>query len=120
MVSSRVKATYDEIKNVFTHDRGIATVRVTIKELRQILERGLASLTLDKSEKIDVRRSAFDGFPQISGFKLSYDVSMPPGQRVYELLINGVSVALDSGTQSVTLGRHGIHAGGRIWISACG
>lgn len=98
------KATYDEIKNVFAEDREIAMTRVTIKELRQILERGLSNITLDESERIDEHLSAYDGFPQISGFTLYYDVSAPPGERVYQLLIQGERVDLDSDTQTVTLG----------------
>lgn len=98
------EATYDEIKNVFAEDREIAVASVTIKELRQILERGLAYITLDESERIDEHLSVFDGFPQISGFELYYDVSAPQGERVYELLINGESVDLDSDTYTVTLG----------------
>ena len=98
------EATYDEIKNVFVEDHKIAAARVTVKELRQILERGLANITLDQSERIDEHRSASDGFPQISGFMLYYDVSAPPGQRVYEILIHGERVDLDSDTHTVTLG----------------
>jgi len=98
------KATREEIKNVFIKDQKIAVARVTIKQLRQILERGLANITLDKTERINERLSACDGFPQISGFNLYYDVSAPPGKRVYKIQIQGKSVDLDSDTQTVALG----------------
>jgi len=96
--------TYDEIKSAFTKDSKIAAASLTVKDLRQILERGLANLTLNDSEGVDEKLSAFDGFPQISGFKLYYDVSAPPGKRVYKIVIRGESVDLDSETYTLTLG----------------
>lgn len=98
------ETTYDEIRHVFIEDRRIASASVTIKELRTILENGLSHIKLDRSEKIDESLSAFDGFPQISGFMFFCDVSAPPGERIYELRINGEKVELDSETQTVTLG----------------
>ncbi|NLP36058.1 MAG: hypothetical protein GX357_00185, partial [Firmicutes bacterium] len=96
--------TYDEIKNVFTKDSKIAMASLTVKEFRQVLERGLANITLNAFERIDEQLSTYDGFPQISGFKLYYDVSAPPGERVYKILINGENVDLDSETHTLTLG----------------
>ncbi len=98
------EASTDDIKNAFNEDREIASASVTIKQLRQILESGLAQLTMDESEQIDENLSAFDGFPQISGFELYYDVSAPPGERVYQIVMNGEEVDLDSDTVTVSLG----------------
>ena len=97
------EATYGEIRNVFAADRTIAAATITVKELRGILEAGLSHITIDNTEQIDSELSAFDGFPQISGFVLYYDVSAPPGERVSEIIINGESLDLESVTRTITL-----------------
>jgi len=101
------EATFDEIMNVFTEDRTLAVTRVTVKELRLILEAGLSHISLDESESIDGDLSPYDGFPQISGFVLYYDASAPPGSRIYDLLIGGERVGLDSNERILTLASTG-------------
>ncbi|NLV50974.1 MAG: hypothetical protein GXY20_09830 [Clostridiales bacterium] len=87
--------TWDGLRAVFKEDRPLAVAAVTPKELRGILEGGLSHITLDETETIDRVASAYDGFPQISGFMLSYDVSAPPGMRVYEIRLNGEKLDLE-------------------------
>ena len=84
--------TWDGLKSTFVEDRTLATVDVTPKELCSILESGLSHITLDKTDTIDIASSAYDGFPQISGFSITYDSSGPIGKRVYELRINGTEI----------------------------
>ena len=87
--------TYDGLIAAFKEDRPLAVVNVTPKELRVLLEAGLSHITLDKTESIDSAASAYDGFPQISGFTLSYDASSPPGERVHEIRLGGKTLKLD-------------------------
>ena len=97
------EATYDEIKNVFLDDRFIATANVTIREFCQILEAGLSHVTIDEADRIDEKLSAYDGFPQISGFVMYYDASALPGERIYDIQIGGKKVDISSESETVTL-----------------
>ena len=80
---------WDDLRAVFVEDYHLASVEVTPKKLSEILEAGVSRITLDETESIDEYASAYDGFPQISGFTLIYDASAPPGSRVYEIRIGG-------------------------------
>lgn len=95
--------TWDGLRAIFKEDRPLAVAKVTPKTLRGILEVGLSHITLDKTETIDRVASAYDGFPQISGFTLSYDVGAPPGMRVYEVLLNGKPLDLEDDTTILRL-----------------
>jgi len=92
--------TWDELNGVFAEDRTLATTVVTIGQLQKILEVGVSHIQLNEKERIDPTLSAYDGFPQISGFAFSYDVSAPVGQRVYEINVNGER--LDMEDESIT------------------
>jgi 5'-nucleotidase len=65
---------------VLPFGNAIATQTITGTQLWQMLERG-----------VDALPGAKGYFPQISGFKFTYDATKPIGQRI-------VSVALDNGT----------------------
>lgn len=95
--------TYNELKAAFREDRPLAVIDVTPKDLRVILEAGLSHVTLDETEKIDGAASAYDGFPQISGFTLSYDTTAPPGERLHEVKVNGKQISLEDETTVYTL-----------------
>ena len=97
------EVTINEIKAIFPVDRSLAVATIAISDLRRILEAGLSHITMDESEKIDSLVSTYDGFPQISGFVLRYDASAPPGQRVLEVKINGLTLDLSDDSAHVTL-----------------
>jgi 2',3'-cyclic-nucleotide 2'-phosphodiesterase (5'-nucleotidase family) len=94
---------WDELRGAFAEDRVLATVSVTPKQLRAILEAGLSHITLDASEKIDDKASAYGGFPQISGFALSYHAAFPPGERVKEIRIDGKRIDLDDDVNTIKM-----------------
>jgi len=95
--------TWDDLSIVFPEDRTLATAVVTVRQLREILEGGVSHIRLDPSERIDMEASVYDGFPQISGFTLTYDASAPVGQRVHEIYVNDEKLALDDDTRTFTL-----------------
>ena len=95
--------TRSDLSAIFSEDRALATAEVTINGLRGILETGLSHIVVDEAEKIDGRLSAYDGFPQISGFILLYDASAPAGERVLEIRINGKTADPADGTATLTL-----------------
>ena len=95
--------TWDALRSVFAEDRHLATATVTIRQLREILEAGLSRVVMDESERIDAQASMHEGFPQISGFTLFFEVSAPPGERVYEVIMGNESLDLDDDTKTVVL-----------------
>lgn len=80
----------EELRGLFVQDYKLAVTELTPAKLYEYLEAGVRRVVLDENEKIDHEASAYAGFPQISGFSFIYDMSAPPGERVY-------SVTLDSG-----------------------
>ena len=69
----------------FPEDEIIYTVSFTAPELKACLEHSAATLALNESETLDREVSIWDGFLQISGLYIIYDVPAPVGQRLYEL-----------------------------------
>ena len=66
-------------------DERVFVVTLTAPQLKALLETAAAPFALDETESLDRDASTWDGFLQISGFYLIYDVPAPTGQRVYEL-----------------------------------
>lgn len=85
--------TQEDIDALFTDaDTKIVTAEVTAVQLCAWLEYGLSHITLNDAEQIDTDSSAFDGFLQIGGFKLTYDASARAGERVMRIMSDGVQV----------------------------
>lgn len=95
--------TWDDLRSAFPEGRTLATAVVTVKQLKEILEAGVSHIQMNESERIDEPLSVYDGFPQISGFKLYYDASAPVGSRVYNIYVNDEKLALDDETRTFTL-----------------
>ena len=95
--------TWDGLRAIFKEDRPLASAAVTPMELRGILEAGLSHITLDKTETIDSVASAYDGFPQVSGFTMSYDAAAAPGSRVHEINLKGKRLDLNDETTVLRL-----------------
>ena len=104
--------TYAELRQVFAEDRALATVDVSIVELRAILEAGVSHIRLNETEKIDADLSAYDGFPQVSGFTLYYDATGPYGSRVREIRIDGEKLDLDDESYTLKLAATGFMLNG--------
>ena len=89
--------TDEDIRRVFPEDHGIAVAWMTAEEIAAVLEIGASHLVFDPAtESIDRDRSAYDGFPQITGLSIQYDVSAPPGERLYSAEWDD-GTALDAG-----------------------
>lgn len=67
----------------------LAVAELTAAELSALLEAGVSRVVLDDREAIDREASAFGGFPQVSGFSFTYDVSARPGERIMRIRVNG-------------------------------
>ena len=93
--------TWGTIKSAFTAQRQLGAASITPKELCEILEYGFSYIELNESEQIDHIQSSFDGFPQVSGFSVEYDVSALPYERISTITLSDGRI-LDS-TDSETI-----------------
>jgi hypothetical protein len=80
-----------DLENALPVDSPISTVTLTPAQLTQLLESLLGHGTAEGNSYLDTELSAFDGFPQLSGLTLTYDITAPAGSRL-------VSLALEDGT----------------------
>lgn len=92
-----------DILRVIPDDEVLSLYTVTIPELKTLLEYGISHLVTDDADRIIVETSAFDDFPQVSGFTWTYDVSAPVGERVLRLSIDGCEMDLSDSSVSFTL-----------------
>ena len=83
------EVTAQDISDVLPFDRELAVARVTPRQLYGLLEHAVSEVVLDmETEYVDEEASLFDGFCQISGITLRYDVSAPVGQRIMEIKLS--------------------------------
>lgn len=91
--------TYADIRAVLTDpDEPIAVAELTAAQLTALLEAGVAKIELNEREAIDRERSAFDGFPQVSGLTVTYDASARAGERLLRLRADGQPLDLTDET----------------------
>ncbi len=95
--------TYGDCSRVFYDDKSLAVVEITPAQLKDLLETGVAHMTMDEEQMIDREASAWGGFPQISGFEFSYDVAAMVGNRVHEIRLDGVVLDLTDVTTPLKL-----------------
>lgn len=91
------EAVWSDLQALFTEDRELAVAEITGGQLKELLEYGVShAATSLADETLDVERSAFEGFPQISGFTFTYDPTAPVGERIFYLeLADGTKVTED-------------------------
>lgn len=107
------EATYAAILSVFAEDRELAAATVTYKQLSALLEQGLSHMVLDLTdESIDEEKSQYDGFPQISGMEIKYDVSAPAGEKLVYIKISGEEIDLQDDMSQLTLAATSYMLGG--------
>ena len=81
--------TWEQLCFAFTEDRPLAVCSVTAEQLKSLMEFCLSHMTVDtRTLSIDRAASAFGAFPQISGFRVKYDVSAPVGERVLQIVLD--------------------------------
>lgn len=72
-------------------DEMVYIVSLTAVQLKELLEISAAPLVLDETEHLDRDASTWDGFLQVSGLHVIYDVPSLPGDKVYEVKLNDAS-----------------------------
>lgn len=85
-----------DVLNCFPFEDGTIVLKVTGKAIRAALENGVGNLP------------ALEGrFPQVSNIKFSFDLRLPPGQRIVEAKIGGEDIDDDRVYRLVTRGYMG-------------
>lgn len=79
------EVTEAEVLGCIRDERTLAVATVTGEQLRAILESALSHVVLNDARDYDAARSAHDAFPQISGFRVTYDPGARPGERISRL-----------------------------------
>lgn len=92
-----------DVRDVFSQDRPICSVTVTVPELKALLEAAVAGIVVGDGDAIDTALSQSDGFPQPSGFSYTCDCSALPGLRITEVTREDRSLDLTDDSQTFTL-----------------
>ncbi len=69
------------------NDAALAVTEVTAAELWEELEHSISHYALFDDQTVDWDSTAFDGFLQVSGLKVAYNVTAPPGERILLLTL---------------------------------
>lgn len=81
----------------------LAVADITAPDLVRMLEAGLSHIVLNEKEEIDREASAFEGFPQVSGFTVTYDASAHAGERVMHIRTETGEIDLTDGMTVYTV-----------------
>jgi len=100
----RGELTIAQVREAFNPDRELAVAEVSYSQLAEMLEAGVSHIVVNQQERIDREESSFGGFPQVSGFSFSYDVSAPIGSRVSSVtLADGREIDLSDGSSVLVI-----------------
>jgi len=69
-------------------DAPLGSAWVSPAQLCAYLEHGISHITIKEDESIDWDASYFDGYLQVSGISVIYDLAAPKGERVLELKLS--------------------------------
>lgn len=83
--------TEEDLKNCLLRDMPLATASLTAAEICGMLEHSVSQYVLNEDQSVDWSVSEFDGFLQISGIQVTYNLTAPAGERI-------LSVTADDGT----------------------
>ena len=113
-----------DVRECIRENMNLATATVSGEELRVILESALSHVTLTEGRDYDAENSCHDAFPQIAGFRISYDPGQQPGNRISRLTYNDKPVNPDdsfrlAATENMLSGGYGLPAVSEYVVSSC-
>lgn len=82
------EVTADDLNACIRTDRPLAVCEISGAQLFEILETAISHVVLNENREYDISASKHDAFPQISGFRLSYNPGGNPGERISRLTYN--------------------------------
>lgn len=95
--------TMEGIRECIAEDRMLALCEITPAKLREILESALSHVRTDGSKNYDTELSPHPAFPQVSGFRVSYDPAAEAGNRVARITVNDKALDLNDDVTVYTL-----------------
>lgn len=113
------EVTEEALAACLQNDSPLAAVEMTAAQLWQMLETGVSHVVVSDQATVDWEASYFPGYLQISGLRVTYDLSAPAGERVCQLTLeDGAAVdPLDGearyrvvSTRALLLGAYGYPA----------
>lgn len=97
--------TYGDLITILPFFNTLQVKAVTPKILKAVLENGVSYLTVGKDGKVDPSKSASGRFPQVAGFSFTYDPSLPVGERILSITLDGgKELDFDDDKTLITLG----------------
>ena len=76
---------HPEIEAAFCEDRELVRTVADEALIRRLLEQGFSHITVGADDRLDPIASDYGGYPQVTGFAVTFDASCPVGSRVQEL-----------------------------------
>ena len=92
-----------DIEACVAEDCELAAAEVSAAQLFAILEASLAHVVVDESKSYDASLSEHAAFPQISGFRVSYDPALEAGQRLARVTFNNEALDINDSETKYTL-----------------
>lgn len=96
--------TKGDVISVLPFGNNVQVKKVTPVILKSALENGVSGIILNKNGSIDHEASAQGKFPQVSGFKYTYNPTLPAGSRIVDITLdNGMHLDLKDNTTQLTI-----------------
>ena len=87
--------TTEDLNACLREGRTLAVAEITGAELYQIMESALSHTVITDKREFDAELSAHGAFPQISGFRVSYNPGWPAGERISRMTFQDKPVEKD-------------------------
>lgn len=82
--------TEEDLENCLLRDMPLAVASLTAADICEMLEHSVSRYVLNEDQSVDWSVSEFDGFLQVSGIQVTYNLTAPAGERI-------LSVTADDG-----------------------
>lgn len=80
--------THEDLELVFPEKDPLGMAEMTPAQVWNMLEHSFSPFVIGEDDRVDWDKSAWDGFLQVSGFRVRVDVTNEPGERVLEIVLN--------------------------------
>ena len=96
--------TRERLADCLQRDMPLAVTSLTAAQLYKTLEHSISHYTLKEDQTVDWDKTAFDGFLQISGLRVSFNLLAPAGERILTLETeDGLALSPDDRETTLTV-----------------